>query len=185
MAQTLAADGRSTGDGIMPQRASVDCRNCVCAAGEAEHPVHSRRQHRLRRHRSLRRRGVARIADAAHRPARLRGTPIDAVSGRTLLHALARRLDDGTLFHPLRAVAGCRSRYGLLLAGGRNHHGGDASRCRLRDRDLRQVAPRRTNLQPASKPGIRRVLRYPAGGHLGCIWYDPTGPADQDARYPA
>ena len=84
---------------------------------EAEHPVHPRRQHRLRRHRRLRRRRAARGADAAHRSARRRRPAADAVPGRAGLHAVARRLDDGALFHPLRAVAG-RGRGNADLAAG-------------------------------------------------------------------
>ena len=58
----------------------------------------------------------------------------------------------------LVAVAGTH----LLAAGEGNHHGRDAARRRLRHCDIRQVAPRRANLQPAAEPGFRRVLRHPA-----------------------
>ena len=54
----------------------------------------------------LRRRRVARRADAAHRSARRRRSAPDPVSGRTGLHALPRRADDGALFHPLWPVSG-------------------------------------------------------------------------------
>ena len=157
----------------------------ACAAAEAEHPVHSRRQHRLRRHRRLRRRGAARGADAAHRPARRRRSAADAVPGRAGLHAVARRVDDRALFHPLRAVAGCGRGDGHLAAGDGNHHGRDAARRRLCHRDLRQMASRRAALQPAAEQGLRRVLRHPAGGDLGRVPDDSPGPADQDARHPA
>ena len=40
-------------------------------------------------------------------------------------------------------------------------------------------------LQPAAEQGLRRVLRYPAGRHLGRLPADSAGPPDQDARYPA
>ncbi len=139
----------------------------ACAAAEAEHPVHSRRQHRLRRHRRLRRRGAARRADAAHRSARRRRSAADAVPGRAGLHAVARRVDDRALFHPLRTVAGCRRGDGHLAAGDGNHHGRDAARRRLCHGDLRQMASRRAALQPAAEQGLRRVLRHPARRHLG------------------
>ena len=69
----------------------------------------------------------------------------------------------GTLFDPLRAVAGCRRGLDLLASGEGNHHGRDAARRRLRHRDLRQMASWRPALQPAAEQGLRRILRHPAG----------------------
>ena len=40
-------------------------------------------------------------------------------------------------------------------------------------------------LQPAAEQGLRRVLRHPAGRHLGRVRHHPAGPPDQGARSPA
>ena len=112
------------------------------------------------------------------------GLAADAVPGRAGLHAIARRIDDRTLFHPVRTVAGRGRGYAHLAAGDGNHHGRDAARRRLCHRDLWQVASRRAALQPAAEQGLRRVLRHPAGGHLGRLPDDSPGPQTKTLDIP-
>ena len=134
----------------------------------------------------LRRRRVARRADAAHRSTRRRRSAADAVSGRAGLHTVARRVDDGALFHPLGAVAGRSSR---------------ASPTRSRRREITMAemlhdagyataifGKWHLGAQPYSQPqnkGFDEFYGIPPGDTWDAFLMIPPGPSDQVARDPA
>ena len=128
----------------------------------------------------------------------LRGAPtprIDRLAAESLrltqylveprVHAVARRVHDRPVFHPLRAVAGCGRGHGHLASGAGNHDGRDAARRRICNGDLRQMASWVAALQPAAEQRLRRILRHPAGRHVGRVRHHSSGPPDQGARSPA
>ena len=122
----------------------------------AQHRADVPRQPRLGRGRRLRQR--ARRADAEHRQHRRPGHPPRQLQRRVLVHRLARGAAHGPLRHPLRGDAADRHH----AVGGHDRRAAQGRR--LRDGAVRQVAPRRHELDRgphADRPGVRRVVRHP------------------------